>query len=363
VSRINHYGDFGLPIALVLNYLKLYPESDLTNLTLIYQEAKQLASTMPEFLADSKELLIQIQTDFKKGIINQDWLKLQQLSMDKTEAFYQQFKINPKLYQSKDQYAESQSVLPLSEEMGYLPITLDEGDLVIKNNSQCLVIKKEGKNYTYGASDLGLIIKLDQEQVDEIIYLTGSEQKHHFKTLFAIAQDLYPINLTHLPLGLITNEDGEKIKSRSGNNLTIDQLVELLSEKLGDQETAISTIKYFILKNNPTNSKKFQLEELLNSNGNTAIYIKNTLKRLAEYDIEGANYGYYPQLNELLLEYNETINLASQQNDPSILINYIYQLAKLSNQLLETQTNKSEYIALLALTKTAISAIAKILNL
>ena len=166
-----------------------------------------------------------------------------------------------------------------------------------------LIIQKSDGGYTYDSTDLAAInYRLNNKRVDRIVYVTDIGQEGHFMKIFKAAQmsgiyDPLKQNATHVGFGLMLGDDGGKIKTRQGDSVKLHQLLDeatsraeallkdratlaKVSEFLKDQDlhaiseaVGINSIKYYDLKQNRVSSYKFSFESMLDTKGNTGVYV------------------------------------------------------------------------------------------
>ncbi|MFW6283395.1 MAG: arginine--tRNA ligase, partial [Minisyncoccales bacterium] len=132
-----------------------------------------------------------------------------------------------------------------------------------------LLLRNDGTSL-YLTQDLGVAVKRFKEyNLDQLIYVVGSEQKEHFQRLFTILEALeykWSKNCFHLSYGLVDLPEGS-MSSRKGNVVTLDELVEkikklakkeikkrheLTEEKIEERSKKImnAAIKFYLLKVN-----------------------------------------------------------------------------------------------------------------
>uniref|UniRef100_A0A7S4N223 arginine--tRNA ligase n=1 Tax=Odontella aurita TaxID=265563 RepID=A0A7S4N223_9STRA len=108
--------------------------------------------------------------------------------------------------------------------------------------------------------------------------------------------------MVHIGFGNVNGEDGKRFKTRSGDTV---RLVDLLDEAVGRMEKSLKqriedgtanitsdevhetacamgygAVKYFDLRRNPTTNYKFSYDQMLDTKGNTAIYLLYAHARL-----------------------------------------------------------------------------------
>lgn len=114
------------------------------------------------------------------------------------------------------------------------------------------------------------------EHVNPTFYLTGAEQADHFKSL--------GLSNKHLPMGLILDLEGKKMKSRDGNSYKIEEAIRAISENLTDSKCSFETLSYNILFCNflmTARETNLKFDPKLWSNPNSpGLYITYTYARL-----------------------------------------------------------------------------------
>lgn len=100
-----------------------------------------------------------------------------------------------------------------------------EGDVI--------VIKSNGEP-TYAYHDLLL-----HQEVTPTHYITGQEQRDHFKSLGLADR--------HLSMGLVVGKDGKKIKSRDGSAKLISEIIADVVEVLDDRNTDVEKLAWNII--------------------------------------------------------------------------------------------------------------------
>lgn len=222
----------------------------------------------------------------------------------------------------------------------------------------------------YMTQDLGTaVIRYEDYSFDQTVYVVGNEQNYHFQVLGALLTKMnYPWagGLTHFSYGMVELPHG-KMKSREGTVVDADDLMEemivtarSLSEELGkldafsEQEkeevfrkVGLGALKYFILKVDPKKNMVFNPQESVDFNGNTGPFIQYTYARINSV-LKKARSTNLPEMkfNEIMLEpipketelirllrrYPSVISDAATQMNPSVVANFVYDLAREYNQ-------------------------------
>ena len=158
-----------------------------------------------------------------------------------------------------------------------------EGTKVFNINGDRLVGMKSAGSTTYFYQDVALAQKLGTST----LYLTGSEQNEHFKSLNALFPDVQ-----HIGLGLV-KANGRKMSSREGNFILIDLLMEVLMESFDNYDLAYNVFAGYILRTAPSVEKNIDLSTMDNPKSSPGLYLSYTLARLksAGVNVEKQNQG------------------------------------------------------------------------
>lgn len=187
-------------------------------------------------------------------------------------------------------------------------------------DQQIVGIKSSGDtSYFYQDVALAQILK------GKTLYLTGFEQAEHFTNL----KILFP-EVNHLPLGLVAVK-GKKMSSREGNVLYFNEILDLLKEKLGDDDQLIwNVLAGYILKSTPGTIKNIDLDQIDNVRQSAGLYLSYTLAKLKSAGLAILNNDYFIS-NELQYKALK----AKQTLQPNILFSGLINVAKKISQLYE----------------------------
>lgn len=228
-----------------------------------------------------------------------------------------------------------------------------------------LVQRADGTS-VYITQDIGTADeKFKEFGVDESIYVVGNEQEYHFKVLFLILNKLgkkYAPGLYHLSYGMVDLPTG-KMKSREGTVVDADNLMDDMllgaknkTEELGKtagwpeeelnqlhEKLGMAALKFFILKVDPKKRMLFNPKESIDLQGDTGPFVMYTYSRIQSMlrvagefwqgPIEIKNITEFEQaLLSHLKDYPIKIEQAGKEKDPSIICQYVLDLAKAYNR-------------------------------
>jgi arginyl-tRNA synthetase len=192
---------------------------------------------------------------------------------------------------------------------------------------------------------------------DTIWIVTGAPQILHFKQIFEIARrEGYKADFRHITHGSILGEDRKLMKTRSGENVPLRELLEeackrarkIVEEKNPDlseaekidiaEKIGVGAVKYADLSQYRMTDYVFSWDRMLSLQGNTAPYLQNAYVRIRSIFRKSGEPG--PKIDKLTLTDRSEINLAKRLcqfaeivpqvlNDfrPNILANYLFELA------------------------------------
>ena len=224
------------------------------------------------------------------------------------------------------------------------------------------IIRKRDGAFNYATTDLATLEYREKTWApDEVIYLTDARQQGHFKQVFAAYRRWKPATqtkLSHVFFGAILGDDGKPLKSRSGENVKLQELIDeaqsralaIVTEKNADydEQTArniarvvgIGALKYSSLSQNRLTDTLFSWDKMLATQGNAAPYLQIAYTRIRSIfrKIESENIAIQSApirliepseiaLGKQLCRFGEAIDLALLDYRPNALCDYLYELA------------------------------------
>jgi arginyl-tRNA synthetase len=290
-----------------------------------------------------------------------------------------------KIYYESDTYLLGKDLVQAGLEKGIL-FKKEDGsvwiDLTDEGLDEKLLLRADGTS-VYMTADIGLADqKYKQYRPDKSIYVIGDEQLYHMRVLKLVCKKLgmpFADGIYHLSYGMVELTTG-KMKSREGTVVDGDDLVEEMTatakhhtEELGkvkdftqDELTdlyevlGVGAMKFYVLRVDPKKRMIFNPEESIDFHGHTGPFIQYTFARIQSIlkKIENSKPGVTvsassneseePTGSELSLQdsslktlereliilledYPNSIEEAGVELNPSLIANYVYQLAKTFN--------------------------------
>jgi arginyl-tRNA synthetase len=377
VIRDNHIGDWGTQFGMVIwgwkNLLdrRALERDPLTEVVRVYKETNARAETDPQVREACRQQLVKLQAGDKE---NTDiWNECVALSMQDFEHVYKLLDIHYDIQCGESFYNER---LPATVERllksGIAEIS--EGAVVVffrdipeLADKPCIIRKRDG-GFNYATTDVATVdYRINDLNAEKVWYVVGSPQILHFKQIFEIARrEGYKAEFRHITFGSILGEDHKLMKTRSGENVPLRELLDeackrarkIVEEKNPElseadktdigQKIGMGAVKYADLSQYRMTDYVFSWEKMLSLHGNTAPYLQNAYVRVrsifrkagetqhrhrADRDMGGR-----PALLALaesaeinlakrLCQFAETVPTVVNDFRPNILANYLFELA------------------------------------
>ena len=367
VTADNHIGDWGTQFGKVIYGWKHFLNRDglekdaIAELVRLYREVTRLEETDENIKRTAREELVKLQAGDAENLAI--WKQTVELSWREFEKLYDLLDI--RFDERLGESAYNDALAPLCTELEKRGIaTTSEGALCIffpdipALDGKPAIIRKSDGGFLYATTDLATIeYRIKHWNPDAIWYVVGVPQALHFQQIFAAAKMIgIECELKHIGFGSILGEDRKIMKTRSGENVGLAEvlhesierarrIIEARAEQLPPDEAestarliGLGAVKYAELCQNRLTDYVFSWDKLLAFEGNTAPYLQNAYVRIRSIfrrAEEPANPAAPIFLNEpaeralglKLLQYAETVPLVLEEFRPNILANYLYELA------------------------------------
>ena len=213
---------------------------------------------------------------------------------------------------------------------------------------------------TYEAKELGLApTKYKDFKYDLSVIVTGNEIIEYFKVLIAALKEVNPElgeKTIHLSHGMVRLQEG-KMSSRTGNIITGEELLDEIKKRVAklnaDEKTAeivaLGAVKYSLLRVGLGKDIIFDFEKSLNTEGESGPYLqytyarcKSILRKAQSMKYETRDMKQYDFSAEeltvlrLLYRFPEVVQEAAEKFAPSIICNYVFDVAQAYNHFYNT---------------------------
>src|SRR5437016_8692804 len=237
VIRDNHIGDWGTQFGMVIygwkNLLdrQALQRNPLAEIVRIYKETNERAARDPEVREACRQELIKLQGGDKENI--DIWNECVAFSMQDFEHVYKLLDVHYDIQCGESFYSDRLPAVVdglLKSGIG----EISEGAVVVffrdqpeLANKPCIVRKRDG-GYNYATTDLATVdYRVNDLKADTVWYVVGGPQILHFKQIFEIARrEGYTADFRHITFGSILGEDRKLMKTRSGENVPLHDLLD-----------------------------------------------------------------------------------------------------------------------------------------
>ena len=363
----NHIGDWGTQFGKVIYGWKhfLNPEALETDaigeLVRLYREVNALEATDETVKKTAREELVKLQQGDPEN--HAIWLRAVELSWREFQKLYDLLDIHFDERLGESFY--NSALGPLCEKLAAAGLAeVSEGALCLFFRDipaladKPAIIRKSDGGFLYATTDLATIEhRVQRWDPSAIWYVVGAPQALHFQQIFAAARKMgVTADLRHIVFGSILGEDRKIMRTRSGENVGLAEVLReaierarvLVTEKNPDlpaeerEEIAriigLGAVKYAELSQNRLTDYVFSWDKMLSFQGNTAPYLQNAYVRIRSIfrKLEGGFDGKAPvqiespaerALAVKLLQFAETVPLVLEDFRPNLLANYLYELA------------------------------------
>jgi len=367
VIRDNHIGDWGTQFGMVIWGWKNLLDRDalardpLGEIVRIYKETNAKATADSAVREACRQELVKLQSGDKEntGI----WNECVALSMQDFEHVYDLLDVHYDIQCGESFYNErlpgvvdrllKSKIAEVSE--GAVVVFFPENPELA--DKPCIIRKSDG-GFNYATSDIATVeYRINDLKRDTLWYVVGAPQTLHFKQIFEIARrEGHEPDFRHIPFGNVLGEDRKLMKTRSGENVPLRQLLEeacararkIVEEKnpeLSDSEKAeisriigLGAVKYADLSQYRMTDYVFSWEKMLAFQGNTAPYLQNAYVRIrsifrkagqADSNTEKIVLKEAAETNlaKRLSQFAEVVPQVLNDFRPNLLANYLFELA------------------------------------
>ena len=367
VIRDNHIGDWGTQFGMVIyGWKKLLDRAALerdpiAELVRIYKEANAAATADPAVREACREELVKLQAGDPENFAI--WKECVTLSLGEFDETYRILGIHYDIQRGESFYNDRLAGI-LDRLLKSKIAAESEGAIVVffpeipeLADKPCIIRKRDG-GYNYATTDIATVdYRVDDLNRDTLWYVVGAPQTLHFKQIFEIARrEGRSADFRHITFGSILGEDRKLMKTRSGENVALRDVLEeavLRARKIVDEKNpdlpaaereevaniiGIGAVKYADLSQYRMTDYIFSWDRMLSFQGNTAPYLQNAYVRIRSIFRKAGEEFVAPKSIALsapeernlalkLSQFAETIPTILNDFRPNLLANYLYELA------------------------------------
>ncbi len=376
VIRENHIGDWGTPFGMLIEHLIDEGEARAANqlevgqLDVFYRAARAKFEADDDFKQRAQRRVVALQA------FDPETMRLWQRLVDESTRYfnvvYEKLGV---LLTDDDLAGESMYHLLLPEvirrldEQGLLQesegakVVFPEGFTNRDGDPLPLIVQKRDGGFNYATSDLACVIdRVERLGASLLVYVVGAPQAQHLQMVFAVSEQAGwlrpPARAVHVAFGNVLGSDRKMFKTRSGDTVRLEDLLDEAVERAAAQveekspdlppETkaavakavGIGALKYADLSTDRIKDYVFDWERMLSFDGNTAPYLQyahariRSILRRGEID-PAALAGVRPRLGEpeeralglAILGFDVAVQETIEAYSPHRLCTYLYELA------------------------------------
>lgn len=386
-----HLGDWGQPMGLIMNELKVrkpelvyfdedyageYPAEPpftIAELEEIYPFASRRSKEDEAYKEDAMACTYKLQSGVRG--YRALWNHIIAVSVADLKKNYEKLNVDFDLWNGESAVHDLiPQMVDAMKAGGYAYVS--EGALVVdvkedtdtKEVPPCMILKSDGAAL-YNTTDLATIMmRMETEKPDRIVYVVDKRQELYFEQVFRCARKTKLVQddteLRFLGFGTMNGRDGKPFKTREGGVMRLESLIGEINDEMfckikesretTDEEAAataqvvgLAALKYGDLSNQASKDYIFDIDRFTSSEGDTGPYILYTIVRiksiLAKYsenggDVAAVRSGIKAPVNDsekqlmmALAKFNASVEAACEEYAPHRICAYIYDLANAFN--------------------------------
>ncbi|MFF7156914.1 arginine--tRNA ligase [Streptomyces sp. NPDC008139] len=382
----HHIGDWGTQFGMLVQYLMEHPdelestqttadsavagEASMSRLDRLYKSSRTLFDSDEAFKDRSRKRLVELQSG------DAETLKIWQWLVDESLIYFHS------VYDKLDIAIQDEDIVG---ESGYNDMLVETSDLLEKSGvavrsdgALCvffddikgkdgepvpLIVRKSDGGFGYPATDLSAVRDRTQNlHATTLLYVVDARQALHFRMVFETARRAGwltdEVTVKHIPFGTVLGKDGKPFKTRAGESVKLEDLLDeaverataVVKEKdtkgeLSDAEVAergaevgIGAVKYADLSTSLGRDYVFDLDRMVSLNGDTSVYIQYAYARIQSIIRRSgeARPAAHPELplapaeralGLLLDEFGEALASTAETYEPHKLAAYLFSVA------------------------------------
>jgi arginyl-tRNA synthetase len=314
VVRDNHLGDWGTQFGKIIWAYKRHLDlaalktAPLEEFERLYKIGNNAAEADAKVLDEARAELLKLQSGDadNRGI----WNAINRASLSAFDQIYTRLGIRFDCILGESFY--NSRLEGVCTELARLGIAEEsQGALVVfhpehpRFSKQPFIVRKSDGAANYATTDLATIAyRVDHFKATGALYVVDKRQSDHFEQLFLTAAKWLAKegrslpDLRHVDFGTVLGEDGRPLKTRSGENIRLKDLLDeaversfqLVTSKNPDLPEAdrreiaevvgIGSVQYADLSQNRSSDYTFSWDKMISLDGNTAAYLLYAIARI-----------------------------------------------------------------------------------
>ncbi len=376
VVRDNHLGDWGTQYGKLIWAYKRHVDpaaqaaDPIAEFERLYKVGNSAAEADPGVMDEARAELVKLQAGDPENLAI--WDRINKASLSAFQAIYDRLGI--RFDETLGESFYNDKVGRVYDELARAGIsTQSEGAQVVfhpehpRFKTQPMIVRKSDGASNYASTDLATILyRTEHFHADCVLYVVDKRQGDHFEQLFLTTRKWYERKgrrvprLVHVDFGTVLGEGGKPLKTRTGDNIKLRELLDeaaerayaLVSEKSPDfpederrriaEIVGVGSVQYADLSQNRASDYVFSWDKMISLEGNTAAYLLYALARIrsifrrhglacgdpaAEAGADGFQTPGEVALARKLVKFADALRLANETLCPHFLCLYLYELA------------------------------------
>jgi arginyl-tRNA synthetase len=367
---VNHLGDWGTQFGKLIVAYKLWGDKeaverdDIKELSRIYVKFHQEAENNPALEDEARGWLVKMQEGDEEALSLWKWFC--EISMKEFNRIYDRLGITFDSYAGESFYNDKMAAVVeeikeknlLTESQGAQIVDLEQ-----YNMPPCLILRSDGGTL-YPTRDISAALyRKKTYNFDKCIYVTALDQNLHFAQWFKVIDLMgydWAKDLVHVPFGLVSLV-GEKLSTRNGHvvlmedtlNSAVEKTLSIINEKNPNLENkeqvseqiGIGAVIFNDLYNSRIKNVVFDLQRMLNFDGETGPYVQYTHARACSILAKATDIDYTSNIDYSLISDEASVNvcktlsdfsdklvIAAEKYEPYILTRQLIELCKAFNK-------------------------------
>ena len=376
VIKDNHIGDWGTQFGMIIHGWKtVLNEDDLkadpvAELLRVYRAVNAQCGEDESIRDVCKQELVNLQGGDAANL--EIWEKCVTLSKQGLQGIYDRLDVSFDYWYGESFYNDR--LAPIVDNMLETGVARESDGAVCvffpeesKLAEQPAIVRKADGGFLYSTTDLATIdFRVEEWNADQIWYVVGVPQQLHFQQIFEATRmrGLSPA-MEHIAFGSILGEDRKLMKTRSGDNVqlvdvldeSVERAAKAIEEKSPDMDpeekkkvaqiVGIGAVKFAELSQHRMTDYVFSWDRMLALQGDTAPYlqysyvrVRSIFRKLEEgFQLSGENLKIEADaeihLARMLVRFGETVPSLLDDFRPNLLANYLLELAKAFHSFFE----------------------------
>ena len=363
VVGINHVGDwgtqFGRQIAGLKHFGKPGDENDLMSLNRLYVQFHEAAAGDPKLVDEAREWFRRQEAGDPEAL--ELWRRIRDTSLDYFKHIYERLGVRFDSYTGESFFNDKMDAV-IEEARAKGLARESDGALIIDLSAEgidtpALLEKADGTTLYLTRDVAAARYRHDTYGCDRIVYVVASGQSLHFRQLFTVLKLLgHPWwkDCVHVNFGLV-----QGMSTRKGNVIYLEELLDEARQRaltymreqiekrldLDDEETVaeavgIAAIFFADLSKQRIKDYRFDWDLAISFDGDTGPYLMSAHARIAgilrncgiepdpEADVSPLVEPEAHRLVGLVARYPDILREAGRLYEPSVLCNYLLELAR-----------------------------------